>query len=224
MEKLQNFLTFIIILAKILNRRFFTVFNVLLEQIFPRPLEFSDGHYLQKISPLVIKNRLSLLKYKDPTVRKLIHYLKFHRDTLLIQELSESMYHTFITTDYYQSVLNSGRKLLIVTMPSSDASFRKKGFHHGFDIAKKIAFKLKAECLSPKFIQRQTSQKQAFLNKQERLRNIYQKFSITHTKNIHGSICIIVDDVWTTGASIEALSYALTEACAHEVYAITLAH
>lgn len=64
---------------------------------------------------------------------------------------------------------------------------------------------------------------QVSLTRQERLHNLKQAFCYTGSRNIQGSSIWLVDDVTTTGATLEECARVLKESGAQEVYGLCLA-
>jgi predicted amidophosphoribosyltransferase len=60
------------------------------------------------------------------------------------------------------------------------------------------------------------------LTRSQRISNVHQAFQ-ANGKFVRGCAVLIVDDVMTTGATIEASSRALKKAGAEKVYGLTLA-
>jgi ComF family protein len=61
-------------------------------------------------------------------------------------------------------------------------------------------------------------------NRRERLQNMNGVFNVDHPEKISGKICILIDDVTTTGATIGEAKRTLKQAGAKKVYAYTIAH
>lgn len=64
---------------------------------------------------------------------------------------------------------------------------------------------------------------QATLNRAERLKNLKGIFSVVDTSNITGKVVLIVDDVYTTGATVEELSRVILKKKPKTIYVLTFA-
>jgi predicted amidophosphoribosyltransferase len=61
-------------------------------------------------------------------------------------------------------------------------------------------------------------------SKNDRLKNIIKSFKVCEVKKIEGKNIILIDDVWTTGATINEARKELLKAGAKNVIAYTIAH
>ncbi|GAH05807.1 unnamed protein product, partial [marine sediment metagenome] len=64
---------------------------------------------------------------------------------------------------------------------------------------------------------------QVNLSKKERSKNILRAFSVEKPKEIKGKNILILDDVFTTGSTVEECAKELTKARAKNIFVLTLA-
>jgi ComF family protein len=157
---------------------------------------------------------LSIFSFKDPLIRQAIHALKYYhrRDIIpvLAQHLAQEMRQR-----YYSGVL------VPIPMP------RGRLYVRGYNQAKEIARELSKELglpLSTSLLARKLSPSRqvTHIQRRERLRN--QRGSFIVTSDLRELDIILVDDVTTTGATIDEARTALLRAGARSVQAVTLAH
>jgi len=67
------------------------------------------------------------------------------------------------------------------------------------------------------------TRKQSLLDPMERYRNVRNAFAVTEPSVVRGKRIVLVDDVYTTGATINACALVLREAGAESVNALTFA-
>lgn len=65
---------------------------------------------------------------------------------------------------------------------------------------------------------------QTYLNKTQRKANVSDAFIVTNKSKVKNKNILLVDDVYTTGATINAIAIALKQAGAKNVYGVTFAH
>lgn len=109
----------------------------------------------------------------------------------------------------------------IVPMPISDARLAQRGYNQALVIANLVAQHLHLPIWQP--ILRQDLHAQKGLSRLERLQNIQQQFQIKHGIKARYRRVLIIDDVITTGSSIDALSQQLEQLGCQKIYAACIA-
>lgn len=162
----------------------------------------------------VIESTRALSRYDDADIKALIQEAKFYGNTkafsllnILVKEyLSE-------TTTAYD---------LIIPIPLPSARMRTRGYNQVYEI-------LRAGDLSvpidTKILRRvRHTRPQTELTKKERLTNLRDAFGVTEEARIHGKHILLVDDVTTTGATLEEAKRALQAHKPASVTCLALAH
>ncbi|MFA5954838.1 MAG: phosphoribosyltransferase family protein [Patescibacteria group bacterium] len=111
---------------------------------------------------------------------------------------------------------------VIVPVPLSRRRRRARGFNQAEDLAKFLAAYFHSSVFS--VLQRTRHTKpQAGLGAKARLRNVRGVFVYTGTESITGRDCILVDDIVTTGATVEEAARVLIASGAASVWVAALA-
>lgn len=98
----------------------------------------------------------------------------------------------------------------VVPIPLHPRKLRERGFNQALELARPLARKLRAP-LAPSLLARGTyTHPQAGLSLEERKRNVRGIFEAS--RGIAGKSVLLVDDIATTGASLESAVVALTKA------------
>lgn len=109
----------------------------------------------------------------------------------------------------------------IVPMPISNDRLMERGFNQSLLIAKELSKVLNIPVWQP--VQRLAQHSQKGLSRLERLENIEDQFvAKTHLQLIYRKV-LIIDDVVTTGSSINALSQVLKQLGCQHIYSACLA-
>jgi ComF family protein len=111
---------------------------------------------------------------------------------------------------------NSSRKIdLIIPMPMHHARLKERGFNQALEIARIMAKNAEIKLDYTSCLRTKLTQPQASLPLKERVKNIRGVFSCT--ENLQGLNIALVDDVMTTGASLNELAKTLKQAGAAHV-------
>lgn len=103
--------------------------------------------------------------------------------------------------------LNLSQVQAIVPMPISTERLRERGYNQMLIIANRMAHQLNIPVWQPVLRLAQHSQKG--LSRVERMQNIEQQFQIIKSERRKYRKVLIIDDVVTTGSSVDALANAL---------------
>ena len=145
--------------------------------------------------------------YRFP-VDRLVRRFKFAGDLAVGRWLGESV---------AEAASTAPRPALVVVPPSTRARLRERGFNPALEIAKVAARALDVECLRDAVTRTRETSPQPGLGRRARRRNLAGAFACA--RNLRGLHVAIVDDVMTTGATLDAVAAALKRAGASRVSA-----
>ena len=149
----------------------------------------------------------------DGIAKKLIYDLKFGRKKYIAQTLGAMM------TDEY---LN--RKIvaeIAVFVPMTRDEEKKRGFNQSELIAEDVASRLNLPLL-PALVKIKETSAQKQLSREEREKNLVDAF-VCVFKEVKDRKILLIDDIFTTGATANACAHALLKADAKEVCVLTAA-
>lgn len=125
--------------------------------------------------------------------------------------------------EHLPSIDELERDALIVPIPIHPARRRERGYNQAEEIAAGWCGASNRRCLDRSIVQRRkNTSTQTALDEQERLINVSTAFHVSSPSILVGRRCILVDDVITTGATVNACATALLEAGAVRVDAVAL--
>lgn len=108
----------------------------------------------------------------------------------------------------------------ITFAPASAQALRKRGFDHAELLAQEVARSVNLPCIS--VFNRPKSHDQRTLSRTERLENLGNRIFVTPGATPPRHL-IVIDDVYTTGATLSACARALKASGTHVVFALTFA-
>lgn len=179
----------------------------------------------------------AVFSYQNPLCRQAIWEIKYRANQKLIRDFSHILYDFILEELSDLKTLADFQTILLVPVPSSKDSVRAKGFnqcqliiHELIKIAKErqqnnfLAF----DNLLVKKIN--TSHQSKTHSRQERLENLKNTFTINQAvleKNnldLNNNLVVLIDDVITTGATMNESFRALRVAGARKIVGFALAH
>ena len=172
-----------------------------------------NANFLSQGEILPLTFRRHLAEYEG-VMRQCIHALKYHKNQSLGQFFSEML----------AALIQDAKWVidLVIPVPLSPERRKQRGYNQSVLIAMPLALTLGVPCnpFSLKRIRNTVSQ--VGLSAQERRQNVHGAFTGVR-EIVSGKSVLLVDDVTTTGATLEACAAALSKAGVYSVYAVTLA-
>ncbi|MEX0917172.1 MAG: ComF family protein [Candidatus Paceibacterota bacterium] len=170
------------------------------------------------------KDSFALLNYRSKEVREVVWLIKYRGDEKAAKEagvlLAEVLAEEIAEKQQYHSFLNP----LVIPVPLSHARLRSRGFNQSARIAKAFAKELELP-YSPSVLEKTKNTKsQTELSHKERRENVKGVFSVSRPEHLKGRDIILIDDVITTGSTMEEARTVLLERGADRVWCVALAH
>ncbi|MDD2352775.1 MAG: ComF family protein [Candidatus Caldatribacteriota bacterium] len=159
------------------------------------------------------------IAYYEGAIRKSIHLLKYKKQLKLIKPLGELMVKYLLTDDFY----NNKKIDLIIPVPLTEREYKKRNFNQSGLLADYIAKYFSIPFGENFLLKNVENLSQVGLTKNERAKNVKNVFSVNplYKKNIKN--ILLIDDIYTTGATIESCSKELKKHGIVNVFALTLA-
>lgn len=150
-------------------------------------------------------------------LREVVQRFKYGRKVSLGKPLGRLMAGG--TSDCFQ-----GRSLdTIIPVPLHPKRLRWRGFNQAVILAREVA-RLWDLPVDPFVLLRSTeTPPQTQLSEEERRKNMRGAFSLHPGRSVQGKRLLLVDDIYTSGATVNECSRTLIRAGAREVYVLTLA-
>ena len=183
---------------------------------------------IQKNEKILEKNVTALFNYKDPLIKKIIWELKYHHKRYLGEKLGQLLYEFLIEDIADIKAYTPGRSIFVIPVPISNKKNRIRGYNQSCAIAKGFCnragigiFELKDKII---FKNKETIPQAKITNRKKRLENIRGVFEIKNSEIIKGRTIIVIDDVTTTGGTINEIMKIIKENGAKRVLGFTIAH
>lgn len=154
-------------------------------------------------------------------LQKLIRRLKYDDDRLVIKDLGPLLCAAFDLLFEAKDRL-SPTDCVIVPVPLHPGREKKRGFNQAELLAVQLASERRLVVLPGALTRRRQTRPQYGLNKVDRAKNVSDAF-IADTASVQGRNVIVLDDVFTSGATLRECASALRDAGSLEVVALAVA-
>lgn len=196
--------------------------------------DVSNDDFLVQVAPRLVgetrPETIALLPFSAASVRAAIHEAKYHGSERAFALLSSAL------TEYLRDADDGFGKPILVPVPLGKERYRERGFNQVEEIAR-IALRSLGEegtrtfTLDANLLERiKETQTQVSLERRKREENMRGAFTAsprlrsTSAAEISNHTYIIIDDVVTTGATLQAAVDALKGAGAEHIIPLALAH
>ncbi|NQT64719.1 MAG: ComF family protein [FCB group bacterium] len=152
----------------------------------------------------------------NTVVQNLIHEFKYNEITRIAKffgKLSQEYIEKFQPFDHIDYV---------VPVPLHKVKKRSRGFNQSEYLTRQIARNMNWKHLPNLIKRKRFTETQTKLNKEQRRKNVSFAFKINSKYIIKGKNILLVDDVFTTGATVNSITAVLKEKQVNKVYVFTI--
>lgn len=153
-------------------------------------------------------------KYKGIIRSKILQY-KFKNKKYLYVSLSERLIELL---NIYSNEID-----IIIPVPIHFIRYFNRGYNQSFLIAKFIAEKMKKELRNNIIKKVRNNKAQSLLTASKRKNNVCNAYRIKKADEIKGKTILLIDDIYTTGATVNECSKVLKENGANKIIVATVA-
>lgn len=165
--------------------------------------------------PKLYEKARACFVYKDKIIA-VIRNLKFHNCKYLAENIAMWLFELYQKENFNCDI--------IVPVPMTDIRLKKRGYNHTIAIARQLGKLLNIPVDEQNLCKIKETKTQVGLGYKLRKENLQGSFKTKDRTFFKGKNVLIVDDVFTTGATIECCSLALKKGRAKSVFALTFAH
>lgn len=155
---------------------------------------------------------------KESKYQKLLHQLKYHNRPDIGFELGREFGAELLRSDHFTDVD------YIIPVPLHKKKLHKRGYNQSEMIAQGMAEMLNTKLDTKILIRTTFTETQTKKGRYERWENVEKVFKCKSPDLIEGKHVLIVDDVMTTGATIEGCAHVLHKAANVKISVATLAY
>lgn len=158
-----------------------------------------------------------LFEYKSPIREKILQY-KFNNCAYLSKMFSEFFVKNEKICGFFK------KYGIIISVPMTKKKISKRGYNQSILIAKEMAKKIENLTIENQIlIKIKDNEKQSTLNKIQRAKNVKNVYKVQNEQKIKHKNVLIIDDIYTTGATVNECAKMLKQAGASSVGVLTIA-
>ena len=152
----------------------------------------------------------------EGNAKKLVFNLKYNNGKWLAKYMAE-----FMKNEFEEMAVEVDA---IIPIPLHNKRLIERGYNQSELLANELSKKIAIPAILNNLVKTKETTTQTKLTKAERQENLKGCFEITNKSEIAGKNILLIDDVFTTGATIEEASKVLKNAGANKIYILTFAH
>ena len=207
----------------------------ILNLIYPSVCGFcgkiSQNSLCSKCETKIKKYQINLIKKKNNVhIDKIFCIYKYEdiiRDTILEYKFKNKAY----LYETFSKIILKDKKIcgffkkydIIIPVPISRKRKIKRGYNQTYLISKEIAKNLNLKCENRCLIKYKDTIEQSKLNKAERKTNLKDAYIVVNRKRIKDKNVILLDDIYTTGSTVNECAKVLKAAGANKIGVLAIA-
>lgn len=160
------------------------------------------------------------ISYKKGLIKELIHKFKYEP---YAKEISKTLAN--IICFYFLKNEKSFDKdyFVIVPVPLTLKKLKRRGFNQSEEIAKELSVLMQIPLVSNSLLKTKETKPQMEISGEARRENIKGAFAVKNKEKISGKKILLLDDVYTTGSTMEECASILKDTGAKEVWGLAVA-
>ena len=155
---------------------------------------------------------------KEFLIQHLIHQLKYKNNTAIGFYLGELMGKTLSNSNRFNNID------YLIPLPLYPYKEHKRGYNQATIICNGMSDVMNIPVLNGNVIRQKFTETQTRKHRTERWENVEGSFKIKNAELLKGKNILLVDDVITTGATLEACGSVILQTEGAKLYIATLAH
>lgn len=155
---------------------------------------------------------------KGSSYRKLLHHLKYNGKREVGVVLGKEFGNELKKVNSYKNID------FIVPVPLHPKRFKQRGYNQAEEVAKGLNESMGIPISTKNLVRSEYTETQTRKTRTERVKNVSKAFRLDNPQDFKGKHILIVDDIVTTGATLEECAVIVLEAEDAKVSIVTLAY
>ncbi|MCL5016445.1 MAG: ComF family protein [Patescibacteria group bacterium] len=161
------------------------------------------------------------MAYESETVKRIIHSLKYEGYYLLSRPIAKLMSEYLKSSGLLDAIGISG--FILVPIPLHPSRLKERGYNQSALISRELGAKTGMPVYDVLSRKRKTKEQAEIKDTKERLKNVSGCFILRKNGDVKGKNILLVDDVFTSGATMFEAARVLYRAGAAKVFGLAAA-
>ncbi len=163
------------------------------------------------------------VQYNNALVKKLIHKFKYEPFLKNLKEPLAFLIISHFLLSENENIFGKPNESFFIPIPLSKRKQKSRGFNQSEEIAKILSDFFKVPLLVGNLKKIKNTSPQIELSKEKRQENVKNVFELKNPEQVRNKTIFLIDDVFTTGATMEECASVLKQAGANQVLGIAVA-
>lgn len=160
------------------------------------------------------------LPYEKQLIKNLIHQFKYSPYLKnLAEDLAKIISDHFILSGINNKIFENS---ILIPVPIHEKKLKLRGYNQSEELAKELSKIFEIPMENSVLIKIKSTKNQMELKKEEREKNLENSFEIKNPEKIQDKKIFLVDDVYTTGSTMQECALALRRSGAKKVYGVCI--
>lgn len=187
-----------------------------LEELSPVDPAFIRKDILERLNPCFLDDLVVCFEFNSP-LQTVIHQIKYGKFEKLGWHMGQ------LATDKLNTPVLFPHSDIIIPVPLHSSRQKERGFNQSQSIARGLFNSQESLILKGALMRARSTRTQTELDRKERRDNVREAFTVKKPEVVDGKEIVLVDDVVTTGATLNECARMLKKNGAAVVNAVTLA-
>lgn len=177
--------------------------------------EYANGLCSECKNEKVYFDRCSSVFEFSGMVQSALHRLKYEGEREIARGIGAFMSRKLKALKWHVDI--------ILPVPMHEKRMKERGYNQSLLLASEVARECNIDLYEGVLIRNRDTESQTHLSRMERVHNVKGAFDVIGKKAIQGKAVLIIDDIMTTGSTLNECSKVLKQEGAREIYCLAAA-